>query len=115
AELVLRLLPRAADEDAQPRHDLEMVAVAPAALHAGLDVGVERARPFDGLMCAEYDLGGLSRELAAVVRGARLHHGPLALPPARHPDRPAGPHESTPRVERLGRVRVGEAPLRPLS
>ena len=45
-ELVLRLLPRRRDHDAEARHDLEMVGVAAVARHAVLHVAIDiRARP----------------------------------------------------------------------
>src|SRR5262245_48846731 len=88
-ELVLRLLAGAADEDAQPRHDLEVIAVAPIARHARLHVAVVFTRTRDRLVRAEYDFGSLGRELPPIIRRACPHDECIALMRARHRAPPA--------------------------
>ena len=62
-------------------------------------------------MRAEHDLGGLGRELPAVVGGAGLHHHRLALRRARHRQRSAHLEELAGVIEHVTPVGIVEAAL----
>src|SRR5262249_57596948 len=70
------------------------------------------ARGWDRGVRTEPALGGLGRELAAVIGGARLHHDRLALWRARHCERSTDLEERAAMVEHVALVRIVEAPVR---
>ena len=110
-ELIPGLLARAADHDTETGHDLEVIGIAPIALHAHFDVAVKSLCVFQGLMCAKHDVGGLGRKLAPVVRGAGLHDDGLSLRRTRHRERSLDLEELPLMIEHMPPVRLIEAPL----
>nr|GEU28526.1 hypothetical protein [Tanacetum cinerariifolium] len=88
AELVVRLLLRAAHHGKQAGHDLERVRMTALVRHAALDVVVKILRCRQRGLRREHHVGGGCRQVAPRFRAAGLHHHRAALRAAGDVERP---------------------------